>query len=613
MSKLKDQNIVYVDSIRYSLDPTNGDVSNIINCPTTNMKNQIENDGRTFDYNKINHLISNPSYFNTSGNNVAMPFSEVQKQICGNGDFSGCCVIPTEISNNDYFDKCDANGPQGSSTGFVYKYEDNYYNVCHAQPIQDKVNMFSNYQNKKAGLDKFFMVLLVTIVMILFYTLFSLPYEFWLRYGNSIQCIYYKVKQTCVNMGSKKSDNNGKLTIIEYKFPDNLHSYPYEACKPPTSGDMKGGMKGGREKEDAINSNYIEYHENGSKCINLDFGSDPDDISKRPFPYNLGEYANTKVKNRYLAMILKGFSFYFLFTILLLRTIFNKVLSYFSKQYQKIYEQSSIISSLLLLLNFIITPFLIISSLVSLIFGVMSVFPMLITISDFFKSLNFFKDDIETTPSNKLVNDYYKIYNFSDMLYPWSSSEIDYNDDYFHKNNKFYAIILGIIVAFIIGLIVALKERPEEADYSGSDTQIITIIALFVCPPAFYIASKYVSMPQSSAKILDLVKRMILNFLIISIPCLFTAITTFAAGMTGSILAGLYMVLKLLFDFYVTAYSNSMEFLDLLKNHSKLLTILLLISVISSAAISGLGSHVSGTLGGLLALYLIYELYKISQ
>ena len=54
------------------------------------------------------------------------------------------------------------------------------------------------------------------------------------------------------------------------------------------------------EKEGKINSNYIEYHENGSKCINVDFGDDPDDRNSRSFPYNLGEYANdkSKVKNR---------------------------------------------------------------------------------------------------------------------------------------------------------------------------------------------------------------------------------------------------------------------------------------------------------------------------
>ena len=97
------------------------------------------------------------------------------------------------------------------------------------------------------------------------------------------------------------------------------------------------------------------------------------------------------------------------------------------------------------------------------------------------------------------------------------------------------------------------------------------------------------------------------------IPLFFTIIATFAFGMTGSILAGLYSAFSTLFNFYYIPFSNSMEFLDLMKSHSKLLTILLLISVITSSLVGGLGNEVSGILGGLLALYLLYELYKLSK
>ena len=96
-----------------------------------------------FDYNKINHLIPNIDYRNTLGNNSNMSFSNVTQ--CG-GDFSGCCVIQTDFCNNtsDYFDYCDTNNGIGTSTGFIYKNNDSYYNVCHKEKIQDKVNMFSN-------------------------------------------------------------------------------------------------------------------------------------------------------------------------------------------------------------------------------------------------------------------------------------------------------------------------------------------------------------------------------------------------------------------------------------------------------------------------------------
>ena len=325
---LKDQNTVYVDSIRYSLSP-NGDIANIRNCPITAMAPYLNNDHRSFDYDQISSLIQNQIYRASvvNGNNV--PFHKIPT--CSSSDFSGCCTIQTskDLSTNEYYDHCYRDSGEGTSTGFMYKYRDTYYNICHSEQIQDKANMFSNFNNKKGGIEKFFMLLLVGIIVILFYTLISLTYEFWLRYGNSIQCIYYKVSDDCKNRGSKNSDENGKLTIIEYKFPDNLHNYPYEKCKSSENNDMKGG----REKAGSINSNYIEYHENGSKCINVDFGDDPDNYNSKPIPYNLGQYANETIKNKFVAMILKGFSFYFLFTTLLLRKIFNKVLSYLSKQY----------------------------------------------------------------------------------------------------------------------------------------------------------------------------------------------------------------------------------------------------------------------------------------
>ena len=97
MSKLKYQNTVYVDSIRYSLDPVHGDRSNVNSCPTTHMSSYL--DDRTFDYNLINKIIRNPSYRSVNGNNVAMPFDNIP--ICGTSvDFSGCCVIPTDFCNN---------------------------------------------------------------------------------------------------------------------------------------------------------------------------------------------------------------------------------------------------------------------------------------------------------------------------------------------------------------------------------------------------------------------------------------------------------------------------------------------------------------------------------
>tara|TARA_Y100000389_G_scaffold109530_1_gene106596 strand:- start:17 stop:1828 length:1812 start_codon:yes stop_codon:yes gene_type:complete len=599
---LKDQYEIYVN--QYNDESSISDVSY---CPVDNMETYEKPitisgiiNGNNYEVTKNYFIWQDISgYYNELYNfNTLNDFPT-----CTNG-YTSCCKRELTLDPcNNYLDNCD----RGKSTGFFYEDANKKYTICHPEEIQSKINMFDNITEKPAGLEKFFMVLLVTIVGIVFYTLVSLPYEFWLRYGNSIQYIYYKVKSTCTNMGSKKSDSNNKLTIIEYIFPDNLDNVPYETCKA-------NGQSGGREKEGKINSNYIEYHENGSKCINVDFGDDPDDRNSKQFPYNLGEYANdkTKVKNRFIAMMLKGFSFYFLYTILFIRLVLNKSLSFFSKQYQRIFEKNSYISSALLLINFLITPFIIIGVIISVIFGILSIFPMYITIADFVKSINIFKEDIENSPSTRDYSNYYKIYDFNNIFYSLNPKNFDPDSDGFHKNNKFFAIILGIFTALLIGVISADKERPGESEYSGSTTQIITIISLIVFPIGFYAASKYISMPEGAVKILDLLKKIILN-LCLTVPVFFTIIATFAFGMTGGILAGLYSVFSTLFNFYYVPFSNSMEFLDLMKSHSKLLTILLLISVITSSSVGGLGNEVTGVLGGLLGLYLLYELYKLSK
>ena len=278
MGYLKDQNIIYVDNIKDKLENQTDD--NLNYCPNDIMRsNRKTLDGvNYFNFNEIREKL------------YVSEIYEIPDCPTDGRDFSGCCKKPATVAEGEVLDNCQS----GHSTGLLYinSAPRRGYTICHSEEIQSLINMSNNIIEKGAGLEKFFLILLITIVIIVFYTLFSLPYEFWLRYGNSIQCIYYKVKSTCTNMGSKKSDSNGNLTIIEYIFPDNLHNVPYETCK---ANSQSGGMKGGREKDGKINSNYIEYHENGSKCINVDFGDDVDDRNSRQFPYNLGEYANDPI------------------------------------------------------------------------------------------------------------------------------------------------------------------------------------------------------------------------------------------------------------------------------------------------------------------------------
>ena len=82
-----------------------------------------------------------------------------------------------------------------------------------------------------------------------------------------------------------------------------------------------------------------------------------------------------------------------------------------------------------------------------------------------------------------------------------------------------------------------------------------------------------------------------------------------AFGMFGSVFAFLYMVLSLLFNLIYIPLSNTVEFLDIIKSHGNLLTILFCITVLV-ASINKMNSVTSGILGALMAFIILYTLVR---
>lgn len=610
------------------VNPSPEDVSYTLNCPSF-LHRDVDIDN--LHYKKSNSVVIK--------RNIVMPD-------CSNTlDFSGCCKIATTISNDIYDNLC-INPDQ--STGLIMNdANDICYNICHSTAIQEKKDLFQ-YYNKSGNTTNFLKYLLMTIVAILIVTLLALPYEFFLRYGNSIHCIYYKVSDKCKNMGSKKSDTNDKLSIIEYCFPDNLDNWPYEKCKNTSNSSTT--MVGGSEKKGSFNSNYIEYHENGSKCITVDFDDDPEELNSRPFPYNVGEYAHTKVKYEFVAMILRGFSFYFLFTILHIRIILNWLLSKCSKIYQKNLEKYPILSTIVLTLSILITPPILFGGLITIISVVFLLAPYVITAYDIGASINKVVkkknayDSNETNPSKLEIPDYYTIYSLK-MFYPAlkylfndtnNNGDSNYNErmeSYFKNNNRIFAVACALIITAISTAIhISYSENNDNLMHSSGGKGVninewtaivisqILVFAIFSI--IFVIINEYYYRPLNpttqsvklkyAKKVIFFLKNIISN-IILFVPWCISMVATFTFGMIGCSLAGVYAIFKLIFDFYYITYSNSIEFLDLFKNHSKLLTFLLLISVVTSSRIAGYGTTVSGMLGGLLLLYVLYELYNFSK
>ena len=83
----------------------------------------------------------------------------------------------------------------------------------------------------------------------------------------------------------------------------------------------------------------------------------------------------------------------------------------------------------------------------------------------------------------------------------------------------------------------------------------------------------------------------------------------FTTGMLGSMVGLLYMTLSLMFNIFYIPLSNTTCFLNLIKDHGDLLTILFCISIIVSS-VNSFNSTTSGIIGGLVGVLILYKIYK---
>ena len=80
-------------------------------------------------------------------------------------------------------------------------------------------------------------------------------------------------------------------------------------------------------------------------------------------------------------------------------------------------------------------------------------------------------------------------------------------------------------------------------------------------------------------------------------------------GIFGSTIAFLYIVLSLIINMIYIPLSNTVEFLDIIKSHGNLLTILFCITVLI-ASINKMNSVTTGILGALTAFIILYTLIR---
>ena len=239
------------------------------------------------------------------------------------GDKEGCCYnenVNTECltkDNNTGLKFLGSNGKIG--------------NFCHKEEVQTLYNTLFDDTN---NITKFFKLIVVSILSLLITAIIGTCYEFWLRYGNSIECIYYKSK--CVNIG--KSD---KISLVDYMFPNNICYYPYQACS-----QSKTGQSGGTKSQGII-SNFATYEHAGAKCITLAY--DTTIYGGKPIPYNIADFAANNIKSEFILVLAKTISFFFLFPILLSRVVLNFIFSRLSTVYQKVIKFNPLLSNIVFL------------------------------------------------------------------------------------------------------------------------------------------------------------------------------------------------------------------------------------------------------------------------
>lgn len=510
-------------------------IESVKHCPSSLMK-YIEDENGNIITKLTNDVIT------ISGDRYS-DFSFAQVPRCSENNFftsedsEGCCIMQGE--NEEYKDH---------NMGYKYLFKDENgdtsYNIYHKQPVQTLFS-FLDDPNK---ITKFFKLIFASSLLLMLLAILGSCYEFWLRYGNSIDCLYYIGK--CKNIGDEsKSGEAGKVNLIDYVFPDSITYYPYQKCE---SNRQSGGnkQKGGglmdsldEKQREGFHSNYISYKKingNTAKCITLN--NDDFNTSGRPFPYNIADF---DIESKGIKIILKFICFLFLFPVLITRIILNKCLSYISSGYQNNVRNNVIISNIIFALFIGAIPLNLggitllsgIVSLIGIITPTIGAVGALILIL-FPERIKDFKRALENYNDGEVSTDYYKVLKL------------------FEPDGYFYTI----------SNVIGLKEKVKKFVVN-----VLSIIPFIIC---------------------------------ISIGV--------GLGSISNLLATIYMTLSTIFNFFYIPFQNSLELLDILKDHSSLLTILLCLTVVASSsfALDGTTTSIMSSLVAILILYKVLTYNK---
>jgi len=453
--------------------------------------------------------------------------------LCSSGTFhftnnineapNGCCVV--DVSNEPcsaYFtsDIKEENKFYDMGIDLTDISGTNRRSICHSAPIR----------KRNLVISEIVIVIVVSAIIVIITAIIGACYEFIFKYGECKDCIYYK--SNCLN--------RKRLSVIDYMFPTDLCTYPYQECNK-TNSVLTGG---GPEKTGFI-STYAEYAANGTKCITV---HDVEVMKEKPFPYNLIDYANNNVKSELLRMPFRAFALFFLYTVLVSRILISKLLKRLSIVYQQTIKHSPVLS------NFMFLCF------TGILFNIIA--------------------NYANIPELNGANGYI-----------------------------LYVLIMIAAFSFSISTFVGMlflwwaPSMAFETYYRQCDI-----------PRSYYKLMNYKKMFFSAYEYKEkrLLHRVIghifLDILLI-FPIMIMISFSLGIGLMSSTIAFLYIVASLLFNMFYIPLSNTVEFLDIIKSHGNLLTILFCVTVLI-ASLSRLNNVTTGIIGGILAVIILIKTLK---
>lgn len=495
-------------------------------------------------------------------------------------DTSGCCISLITAEDPDCM--------VGYDTGIDFSNADASYNICNKFDI-------SEFKETPDGLVKFAMYICISLVIMLIITFVGCSYEFWLEYGTNINCLYYQSK--CDN---RTNNIDGKVSMIEFLFPNALNFFPYQPClpcdkfpkgeNPSKNYGQSGGKADGNGNQNEFISNFTVNYINNKKCITID---NEGEGCERPFPYSIPDYVRDSPSN-YLKTVFKAIGFFYAIPILILRKAFNFVFSGISTKYQKYISNTVIPKALIfLLLSGLLAPTLGMLGIqipaITIFANPMTFFGMLVMMSEIIGFFGFILTWIFALQPRMLIS----------LLSSKSVQDALRGKKREHQTNKLKANIFYNTIS---------KFFPNESlTFDKSDKYIIDYYSLFTWKH-WYLLKPYMDKNEWG----KFTMALLCNIFILPLFYLILLVTVLISSLTMFTISATLFAITTFFKLFFYPIANSLEFYNIVKSHSTVLTIFFCILVFVSATTS-LASETRNIMAFVLAMIILGKLIQSTK